>query len=109
MADNRSTARLGLKVVHRHRVGTDTSRRVSELFYIEGQPRALLGWINMGGIRTPIYVCALDPAKLRRSVGSGSNDTFYYDGVTVDPRFEDFGADAETIQPSPRSPSAGSP
>ncbi len=63
----------------------------------------------MGGIRTPIYVCALDPAKLRRSVGSGSNDTFYYDGVTVDPRFEDFGPDAETIQPSPRRPSAGSP
>jgi hypothetical protein len=47
-------------------------RRVSELVIIEGQPKALLGWIDFGGVRTPIYLCDLDLAKLHRSATSTS-------------------------------------
>jgi hypothetical protein len=53
---------------------------------IEGQPKALLGWINFGGVRTPIYLCTLELAKLHRSASSPT--TFYYEEITVDPRFE---------------------
>jgi hypothetical protein len=82
----RRKRRLGLKVIHRHRVGDKVLRRVSELVIIEGQPKALLGWINFGGVRTPIYLCDLDLAKLHRS--RTSTNTFYYEEITVDPRFE---------------------
>ena len=82
----RRKRRLGLKVIHKHRVGDKVLRRVSELIIIEGQPKALLGWINFGGVRTPIYLCDLDLAKLHRSATSTS--TFYYEEITVDPRFE---------------------
>ena len=80
---------MGLKVIHRHRVGGSIFRRVSELVYIHGKPKALLGWINIGGMRTPIYICDLDPAKLRRAAGEGTKNTFYYDEITIDPRYED--------------------
>lgn len=53
---------------------------------IEGRPKAILGWINLGGVRTPIYLCDLDSAKLRQAP-SGTN-TYFYDEITVDPRFE---------------------
>jgi hypothetical protein len=86
---HRAKVRLGLKVIHRHRVGGSVFRRVSELVYIHGQPNALLGWINIGGLRTPIYICDLEPAKLRRASGERAKNTFYYDEVTVDPRYED--------------------
>ena len=86
---HRSKVRVGLKVIHRHRVGGSVFKRVSELVYINGQPKALLGWINIGGLRTPIYICDLDPAKLRPAPGSRAKNTFYYDQVTVDPRYED--------------------
>jgi hypothetical protein len=76
----------GLKVIHKHRVGDKILRRVSELVIIEGQPKALLGWINFGGVRTPIYLCTLELAKLHRSASSPT--TFYYEEITVDPRFE---------------------
>lgn len=89
MLHERRKSRLGLKVIHRHRVGDKVLRRVSELVLIEGQPKALLGWINLGGVRTPIYLCDLDSAKLRQTP-PGSN-TYYYDDVTVDPRFEGVG------------------
>jgi hypothetical protein len=38
-------------------------------------------------VRTPIYICDLDPAKLRKA--AAAPNTFYYDGVTIDPRYED--------------------
>jgi hypothetical protein len=87
--NDRRKSRLGLKVIHRHRVGDKVFRRVSELVMMEGQPKAILGWINLGDVRTPIYLCELDAAKLRRSPTSAG--IFYYDETTVDPRFEAFG------------------
>jgi hypothetical protein len=87
---NRRNVRLGLKVIHRHRVGALEFRRVSELVYVRGRPKAILGWIDVGGVRTPIFLCDLDPAKLRRAAGESKN-TFYYDAVTVDPRYEELG------------------
>ena len=83
---NRRRVRFGTKVIHRHRVGERTSRRVSELVFVRDQPQALLRWIDMGGDRTPVYL-QLDPSRLRRS--KGLRGLYYYDGVTVDPRFED--------------------
>jgi hypothetical protein len=83
---NRSKGRLGLKVIHRHRAGDWTFRRVSELVFVRGRPRAVLGWIDAGGVRTPIYICELDPAKLRKA--AGLRNTYYYDDETVDPRYE---------------------
>jgi len=49
-------------------------------------PRAVLGWIDAGGVRTPIYICELDPAKLRRA--AALKNTYYYEEVTVDPRYK---------------------
>ena len=83
----RRKVRVGLKVIHRHRVGNHVSRRISELVFIDGRPKALLAWIDIGGIRTPLYICELDRAKLRGS--KGAKNTYYYDATTVDPRFED--------------------
>jgi hypothetical protein len=94
----RRKRRLGLKVIHKHRVGNKVLRRVSELVIIEGQPKALLGWINFGGVRTPIYLCNLDAAKLHRS--ASSDTTFYYEEITVDPRFE-------AMEPDPRDDAQG--
>ena len=89
---NRRKVRLGLKVIHRHRVGSLEFRRLSELVFIGGRPKAILGWIDVGGVRTPIYMCDLDPAKLRKAVaGNAAKDTYYYDSVTVDPRYEELG------------------
>jgi hypothetical protein len=83
---NRAESRLGLRVIHRHRVGEATFRRVSELVFIRGRPRAVLGWIDAGGVRTPIYISELDPAKLKKA--AAMEGTYYYEDVTVDPRFE---------------------
>jgi len=83
----RRKVRVGLKVIHRHRVGNRVFRRVSELVFVDGRPKALLSWIDIGGIRTPLYICELDRAKLRSS--KGVKNTYYYDATTVDPRFED--------------------
>lgn len=82
----RRKVRVGMKVIHRHRVGDRVFKRVSELVYVEGRPRALLHWINSAGVRTPLYICELDPKKLRPA--DGVPNTFYYDEMTVDPRFE---------------------
>jgi hypothetical protein len=89
---NRSKVRLGLKVIHRHRVGDHEFRRVSELVFIRARPKAVLGWVDVGGVRAPIYLCDLDPAKLKKA--AAARDTYYYDGVTVDPRYE-------TLAPAP--------
>jgi hypothetical protein len=86
LGTDRRKSRLGLKVIHRHRIGDKVFRRVSELVMIDGQPKALLGWINLGSVRTPIYLCDLDESRLHRS--PSAPNTFYYDEITVDPRFE---------------------
>jgi hypothetical protein len=83
----RRKVRVGLKVIHRHRVGSRVVRRVSELVFVDGRPKALLSWIDIGGIRTPLYICELDRSKLRAP--KGMKNTYYYDATTVDPRFED--------------------
>lgn len=98
---DRRKLRVGLKVIHRHRVGDKVLRRVSELVYVAGRPRALLGWINLAGVRTPLYICELDPAKLRRA--DGARNTFHYDDVTVDPRFEPL-LPKDAPPPYPRHP-----
>jgi hypothetical protein len=83
----RRKVRSVLKVIHRHRVAGIVSRRASALVFVKGRPVALLEWINIGGVRTPLYTCDLDPAKLRRLPDSPG--TYQYDGLTVDPRFPD--------------------
>jgi len=84
--DRRHDLRPGLKVKHRHRVGSAVGERVSELVYVRGSPVALMDWIDFGGIRTPLYMCELDPKKLHAVTAGG---LFQYDGVTADPRFAD--------------------
>ena len=84
--ENRKRIRAGSQVVHRHRIGRRTFRRVSELVFVQGEPKLVLGWINLAGLRTPIYL-PLDPAKLRRA--RALKQAYYYDDLTVDPRFED--------------------
>ena len=99
---NRRKVRLGLRVIHRHRVGSVEFRRVSELVFVQGRPKAILGWIDVGGVRTPIFLCDLDPAKLRKAaVGNLAKDTYYYDALTVDPRFEELGPESAQTSPQP--------
>jgi hypothetical protein len=89
---NRRKLRLGLRVIHRHRVGQLEFRRVSELVFVRGRPKAILGWIDVGGVRTPIFMCDLDPGKLRKAAAANdAKNTYYYDAVTVDPRYEELG------------------
>src|ERR671930_266687 len=75
--DRRSLPRTHLKVLHRHRIGDRTFRRVSELVFVRGQPRAMLEWVDLGGVRSPLYVTELDPAKLRKA--KNSRTMYYYD------------------------------
>jgi hypothetical protein len=98
---NRRKIRSGLKVFHRHRVGSYEFRRVSELVYVRGSPRAILGWIDVGGVRTPISICDLDPQKLHKAAAAPG--TYYYDGVTTDPRYEDV---TPATDRAPRPPDA---
>ncbi len=96
---NRRKVRLGLKVIHRHRVGQLEFRRVSELVFVRGRPKAILGWIDVGGVRTPVHFCDLDPARLRKAkAGNASKYTYYYDSVTIDPRYEDVAPALEAEQ-----------
>jgi hypothetical protein len=89
--DRRSIPRPLLKVTHRHRIGSRVVQRVSELMLVAGgQPRAVLEWVDLGGVRTPLYFAELDPAKLHRS--PRGRHTYYYDGETVDPRYLDVAA-----------------
>ena len=91
--EQRSIARIPQKVIHRHRVGGRGFRRVSELVFVGGRPKAILEWINMGGVRTPYYLPDLDPAKLHRV--RGARRTYKYGGETEDPRFSDLPARVE--------------
>ena len=78
---------MGLKVIHRHRIGDrKPTVRVSELVFVDGKPRAVVDWIDLGGMRTPLYFVDLDAARLRRPAG-GPRDTYYSGEVTVDPRY----------------------
>ena len=88
-AERRKT-RIGLKVVHRHRDGREVSQRVSDLVFADGKPHALIEWINIGGVRTPLYTCELDQAKLVPAADAKA--VFHYAGMTTDPRFS-FGED----------------
>lgn len=90
----RRRIRVGPKVLHRHRLGRFTFRRVSELVFVQGQARAVLGWIDVGEVRTPLYLCELDSSKLRRI--ARMRNTYVYDEVTVDPRYQD-------LDPAPSS------
>ncbi|HUQ25616.1 MAG TPA: hypothetical protein VM140_08100 [Burkholderiales bacterium] len=74
------------RVVHRHRIGSHNFRRVSDLVFVRGKPFAVLEWINMSGVRTPLFL-PLDAGKLR--VRARLKNTYYYDGTTSDPRFDD--------------------
>lgn len=94
--NERRRLRGALKVVHRHRVGGQVFRRVSELVYVAGEPVAVVRWIDLGGVRTPLYTCPLDASQLHRD-GHGH---FAYDGITVDPRFD------EPNAPGPQVPRA---
>lgn len=70
-------------MLHKHRVGDAAPvDRASELAYLRGGPKAILDWIDVGGMRTPICV-DLDPAKLVRTDGPRR---FAYTDTTTDPR-----------------------
>jgi hypothetical protein len=67
-------------------MGDESLRRVSELVFVHGEAKAILEWIDSGGLRTPIYI-EMDRSKLRMT--RGVRTLYYYDGTTVDPRFMD--------------------
>src|SRR3954468_1600792 len=79
----RRRARMRNKGGHRHRIGPLVFRRVSELLYVQGQRKAILHWIDIAGMRTPLYL-DLDVRKLRRT-RAGLITVFHYSGTTVDP------------------------
>jgi hypothetical protein len=64
---------------------------------MDGVAFALLNWIDLGGIRTPLYKCELDSRKLRHY----GNGTYRYGGVTIDPRFPLIGEQRELSAPQP--------
>ncbi|HSU77485.1 MAG TPA: hypothetical protein VLI89_10455 [Burkholderiales bacterium] len=71
-------------------MGGRTFRRVSELVFVPNKrPRAVLEWVNLGGVRSPLYIAELDPAKLRQA--KRLRNTYYYDDETIDPRYLDAG------------------
>ena len=82
----RRRARAKLKVIHRHRTGGhEEGPRESELVFMRRGAVAILEWIDMGGVRTPIFTCPLDEQKLHRE----SERTYVYDDITQDPRDRD--------------------
>jgi hypothetical protein len=85
-SERRAIARHSSKVVHNHRIGSRVILRVSELVFVNGRPRAILEWLDLGGVRAPIYVEGLDPSKLRAL--RRQRHTYYYEGTTTDPRFD---------------------
>ena len=89
MENRRAIRRVGLRVIHRHRSGDQTLRRVSELVFLRGEAKAVLEWISSGGLRTPIYV-DMDRSKLRLT--RGIRTLYYYDETTDDPRWTDLRA-----------------
>jgi hypothetical protein len=85
---DRRSARVGLTVAHRHRIdGGKPVSMVSELTFVGGLPKAILAWIDLGGVRTPICI-DLDPARLIAPAGQ-TRGRCHYTGTTFDPRTED--------------------
>lgn len=83
---DRRSPRARLKVVHRHRIaGREQGPRESELVFTHDGAVAILEWIDMGGVRTPVFTCPLDRDKLHRE----SERTYSYEDVTQDPRDAD--------------------
>ena len=95
-SERRAVRRVRLKVIHRHRIGNQRFRRVSELVFFDDRPKAVLEWVNMAGDRMPLYL-DLDPRRLRRV--RGARHTYAYDGETTDPRFEELPRAGTTIAP----------
>ncbi|HYX65439.1 MAG TPA: hypothetical protein VE935_14580 [Burkholderiales bacterium] len=95
-SERRAVRRVRLKVIHRHRIGNQRFRRVSELVFFDEQPKAVLEWVNMAGDRMPLYF-DLDPRRLRRM--RGARHTYAYDGETTDPRFDELPGAGTTIAP----------
>lgn len=82
----RRRPRAKLRVIHRHRAdGREEGPRESELVFTHGGAVAILEWIDMGGVRTPVFTCPLDRKKLHRE----SERTYSYEDVTQDPRDAD--------------------
>ena len=83
---DRRRIRAKLRVIHRHRSnGREATRRESELMFTGRGAVAILEWIDMGGVRTPLFTCPLDRAKLHRQ----SERVYAYDEETLDPRDAD--------------------
>ena len=57
--------------------------RILDLVWLEGQPIAVISWVNREGTLRPGHYIDLDPAKLRKSAPAG---TYWYDGLVEDPR-----------------------
>jgi len=83
--ERRVWPRALMRVIHRHRIGGRSLRRVSELVYVRGRPNAVLEWLDLAGMRAPLYL-ALDPDKLHAAQRPAH--FFVYDDETRDPRFE---------------------
>ncbi len=83
--ERRTGPRARLRVIHRHRIGGHRLKRVSELVYVRGQPKVVLEWLNLAGVRAPLFL-ELDPGKLHTP--KRLHHFFVYDGETSDPRFE---------------------
>lgn len=83
---SRGLDRVALKVTHRHRIGSRVFRRVSELVFVRGRPKAILHWIDIAGVRTPIYA-ELDPSKLRQP-RTPRGAAARYEGTTTEPADE---------------------
>ena len=77
-------------------MGDESLRRVSELVFVHGEAKAILEWIDSGGLRTPIYI-DMDRSKLRMT--RGIRTLYYYDGTTVDPRLMDLIEPQEQYRP----------
>ena len=83
LRQERRRARAKLKVIHRHRSdGREEGARESELVFTRNGAVAILEWIDMGGVRTPVFTVPLEREKLHRQ----SERTYSYDDVTEDPR-----------------------
>jgi hypothetical protein len=79
----RRRPRAKLKVIHRHRIdGREEGPRESELVFTGRGAVAILEWIDIGGVRTPLFSCPLDEHKLHRE----SEKIYSYEDVTEDPR-----------------------
>jgi hypothetical protein len=50
---------------------------------VNGEPRIILGWIDLGGVRAPIYLQNVESGKLRPL---GVKHFYRYEGVTHDPQ-----------------------